>query len=612
MALRSRRGALALVALGLGWALVMQSLGWAQTSYYAFVKALGAGTTKIDAYHWETRDKSYIDGHFYSVKAPGLPLLLTPVSEVLDAAGGRTVAADAAKRAKEGGAAQWSYRALNVHAYGYDRANAIATKSRLERQAPLVWALGLVGTVIPALLLLVLVRRRVERVEPGLGALTAVTLGGATLIMPFAVNLFGHVLATLLAFAAFALAWHERERPTPRLLLLALAGLLSGLAVTTEYPLAIAGAIVGLYAMLRPDAITAGPRALAARAGTYATGVILGVVPLFVYNLVAFGSITTLSYKNAVNEQGRTGHETLGLNDGGFFGIGVPAPRQALDLLISPRGVLVLIPVIVMACVGTWLLYRRGRRAEASVIGAIAAAYYLYDTGYWLPMGGGSPGPRFLIPMLPFLAVGLACAWRRYPGPTLALAVPSAVTMVVATITMPLIGPGGTATWMDRLEIANFQHTFLSVLGLDNGWVAIAPVLLLFGAAAVLAARSAPRLALLRGQARPAALTLLGWGVLAGLVAPAYGEEEISGAIVGPTGKIIHTAHESLVVAAVLVAALVLLVTIRRSADAVDDEVPTDAALETQARERARTPRLPWRPREPIGVQHHRPDPETA
>ncbi|PTL59690.1 hypothetical protein [Paraconexibacter algicola] len=612
MALRSRRGALALVALGLGWALVMQSLGWAQTSYYAFVKALGAGTTKIDAYHWETRDKSYIDGHFYSVKAPGLPLLLTPVSEVLDAAGGRTVAADAAKRAKEGGAAQWSYRALNVHAYGYDRANAIATKSRLERQAPLVWALGLVGTVIPALLLLVLVRRRVERVEPGLGALTAVTLGGATLIMPFAVNLFGHVLATLLAFAAFALAWHERDRPTPRLVLLALAGLLSGLAVTTEYPLAIAGAIVGLYAMLRPDAITAGPRALAARAGTYATGVILGVVPLFVYNLVAFGSITTLSYKNAVNEQGTTGHETLGLNDGGFFGIGVPAPRQALDLLISPRGVLVLIPIVVMACVGTWLLYRRGRRAEASVIGAIAAAYYLYDTGYWLPMGGGSPGPRFLIPMLPFLAVGLACAWRRYPGPTLALAVPSAVTMVVATITMPLIGPGGTATWMDRLEIANFQHTFLSVLGLDNGWAAIAPVLLLFAAAAVLAARSAPRLALLRGQARPAALTLLAWGVLAGLVAPAYGEEEISGAIVGPTGKVIHTAHQSLVVAAVLVAALVLLVTIRRSADAVDDEVPTDAALETQARERTRTPRLPWRPREPIGVQHHRPDPETA
>ena len=50
----------------------------------------------------------------------------------------------------------------------------------------------------------------------------------------------------------------------------------------------------------------------------------------------------------------------------------------------------------------------------------------IYDSGYWLPFGGGSPGPRFLIPMLPFLAVGLACAWRRFPATTLALAVPSA------------------------------------------------------------------------------------------------------------------------------------------------------------------------------------------
>lgn len=589
----------------------MQSLGWAQTSYYAFVKALGDGTTKIDAYHWESRDKSYIDGHFYSVKAPGLPLLLTPVHEVLEAAGGKTVARDAAARAKEGGATQWSYRALNVHAYGYDRDNAIATKTRLERQAPLVWVLGLFGTVLPALGLLLLVRRRVETFEPGLGALTAVTLGGATLIMPFAVNLFGHVLAAFLAFAAFALAWHERERATPRVLLVLLAGLLSGLAVTTEYPLALAGAIVGLYAMLRPDAVVAGPRALARRAGAYSAGVGLGVLPLFVFNYVAFGSITTLSYKNAVNEQGRTGHETLGLNDGGFFGVGMPAPRQALDLLVSPRGVLVLIPIVVMACVGTYLLHRRGKRAEAYVIGGVALAYFVYDTGYWLPMGGGSPGPRFLIPMLPFLAVGLACAWRRYPGATLALAVPSAVTMVAATITYPLIGPGGSEQWMERLELANFQHTFLSVLGLDNGWLAIAPVLLAFVAAGVLAARSAPRLAF-GGQARAAALTIVGWGVLAGVVAPAYGEEEISGAIVGPTGKILHGAHESLVLVAVAIALLVLVVTMRRSGDVVDDEVPTGAALDAQSGERARAPRTPWRPREPIGVQHHRPDPETA
>ena len=55
---RARAGVGALVALTIGWALVMQSLGWAQTSYFALVKALGDGTAQIDRYHWETRDKS--------------------------------------------------------------------------------------------------------------------------------------------------------------------------------------------------------------------------------------------------------------------------------------------------------------------------------------------------------------------------------------------------------------------------------------------------------------------------------------------------------------------------------------------------------------------------
>src|SRR5439155_16867183 len=237
----------ALIALALGWALIMQSLGWAQTSYYAFVKALADGTAKIDAYHWETRDKSYINGHFYSVKAPGLALALTPPFLALDAVGAPALARSAADRARDGGARQWTYRGLNVHAYGYNRARAAEIKRRLEVQAPMVWALGLLGTVLPALALLLVTRRLVERIEPGLGTLTAVTLGGATLVMPFAVQLFSHVLAALLAFTAFALTWREREREQPTARGLLLAGLLAGLAVTTEYPLAIAGAIVGVY-----------------------------------------------------------------------------------------------------------------------------------------------------------------------------------------------------------------------------------------------------------------------------------------------------------------------------------------------------------------------------
>ncbi|TML05510.1 MAG: hypothetical protein E6G41_09840 [Actinobacteria bacterium] len=592
------RKSAAIIALVLGWALIMQSLGWAQTSYYAFVKSLSHGHTSIDAYHWETRDKSYINGHFYSVKAPGLALVLTPPFMALDAVGAPTLARKAADTARAGGARQWTYRGLNVHAYGYNAQRAAEIKRRLEIQAPMVWALGLFGTVLPALLLLLLTRRLVDRIEPGLGTLTAVTLGGATLVMPFAVNLFSHVLAALLAFAAFALAWRERERAEPNMRDIALAGVLAGLAVTTEYPLAIAGAIVGVYVALR------GLR----RAAVYAFGVVLGVLPLLIYNLLAFGSITTLSYKNAVNEQGRSGHETLGLNGDGLFGIGMPKPRYALELLLSPRGLVVVTPIVLMGLLGTVLLWRRGRRAEAGVIGAVVAAYFVYDAGYWLPMGGGSPGPRFLIPTLPFLAVGIAAAWRRWPGPTLALAVPSAVTMIAAAITYPLVTFGHTADWSQRASDANFQHTVLSLFGLDNGWLAVAPVLAAFLAAAVLAWRSAPRLRV-GFSGWP---VLAAWGLIAGYLAPRIGETVIAGRVVGPVGIVDHRGHGQLVVWALIATGISLAVAGWRSAKVVDDEAPTDRPRDPEPGDRSGPPVFPRRPRQPVGVQHHGPEPETT
>lgn len=606
---RRRLGLWSLAALGVGWILIMQSLGWAQTSYYAFVKALGDGTASIDAYHWETRDKSYTNGHFFSVKAPGMPVMVLPVYLLLDAVDGPGLARGIADEARRGGARQWTYNGLNTHTYGDNQARARFIKRRLETQAPMVWALGIFASVIPALLLLLLVRRRTERLEPGFGTAAAITLGMGTMIMPFAVQFFGHVLAALLTFLAFLVVWREREGDRS-LLWVGVGGLLAGLAVFTEYPLAIGGAIIGLYAMLRPDAVAAGWKAVAARAGTFAAGVAAGVAPLLAYNLWAFGSVTTLSYANAVDEQGLTGHETLGLNSGGFFGIGVPRLRQALELLIAPRGVLVIMPVLVMAAVGVWILYKRGRRAEALVIGASTLAFYLYDTGYWLPFGGGSPGPRFLIPILPFLAIGLATAWKRYPGPTLALAIPSALTMIAATVTFPLIGTGGTAQWGTRIAEHNFQHTLLSAFGLNNGWIAIAPVLIAFGVAIWLAVKATPAVDV-RPHLRRAWYALGGWFVLAMGVSPLFGEEQIGGNNQGPTGQVSHAFHWSLILAGALLAALALVVLARRSAEVVDDEGAADGPADPFT-DGSPPPGGPRRAGRPVGVEHHGAHAETA
>lgn len=519
---RRRDGIAAICVLAFGWAFVMQSLGWAQTSYFAFVKALGDGNAQIDKYHWETRDKSWINGQFFSVKAPGLPLLATPAYLALKAVGGEGLSRAAAENARESGARLWTYKALKISAYGFSTSRARAVTRQLEVQAPLVWALGLLTSVLPALGLLLLIRKISERMIPGYGTAAALTLGMSTMVMVFASQFFGHILASLVAFAAFALLMRERRGP-PRLALLGLAGLLAGLAVTIEYPLALAGIVIGLYAMLRGDLPKPGFVPKLWRGFAYAAGVIVGVLPLFAFNQWAFGSPATNSYSNAVDVQGFTGHDTLGLNSGGFFGIGIPDPHAALELLLAPRGIITITPVVVAGLFGVWMMRKNGRRAEANVIIAIAALFFVYDTGYWLPFGGGTPGPRFLVPTLPFIALGFAEAWRRLPATTLVLSACGFVVMTTALVTYPLVGAGNLYQWQERALDNTFQHTILSAFGLGDGWLTIVPLLAVFAAAIWLGARATGVLAV-AADTRLALWALGLWALLALVLSRLLGE----------------------------------------------------------------------------------------
>jgi hypothetical protein len=508
-----RRGLLGLLAIAsvtLAAALVMQASGWAQVSNFALVRALSNGTAKIDPYHWETKDESWYRGHYYSVKSPLLPAMTLPVYDALKANGGARWAYDTALHARENHSWRWRPSALPGDLYGRNRIRTYHVRGRVEAATPLVWVLGLFGCVLPAFGLMLLVRRLGDRLEPGYGVAAAVTLGLCTMVLPFSTLYFSHVLAALLGFAAFALLWRERDAaPRGRFALVAVAGLLAGLAFATEYPLALAAAVLGVYAIL-------GHGSRVRRGLVYGAGALVGALPLFAYNLWAFGSITHLSYANAVKQQGVSGHDLLGSNAGGFFGVGVPDPKVTLDLLFSAKGLFTLAPVLVMGVVGTVLLHRRGRRAEARVIGGLAVAYLLYNSGYWLPFGGGTPGPRFLMPIVPFLALPLALAYRRFPLTTFALAVPSALFMLSATLTFPMIGDDFVGFWAQLIQASNFEPTFFTSLGAGHGWEGIAPVLVLAALAAGLAVTAVrPHVV---GDVRRAALAVAGWGIAAACV----------------------------------------------------------------------------------------------
>ena len=550
-----RHGLAAIVCLAVACATLMQSLGWAETSNFALVRGLSEGRADIDPWHWETKDKSWHDGHFYSVKAPGMAFVATPVYEVLTAAGGREASADLARNAREGGAVRWAREGTSRGLYSDDPKRAEQVRARIEESTPMVWALGLFTVVLPAFVLLLLVRRVGESVEPGYGTAAAVALGAGTMILPFSTVFFSHVMSAMLAFAAFAVLWREREGPE-RLPLVAAAGLLAGLAIATEYPLALAAAVLGVYAMRRS----------VRRGAAYAAGALAGVAPLLAYNAWAFGDPTHSSYEGAVAIQGDTGHDVVGLNEGGFFGIELPDFQIALDLLFANKGLLTLAPILGLGLAGLVLLHRRGLRAETYVIGALFLVYLTYNSGYWLPFGGGSPGPRFLVPVLPFLAVPLALAWRRWPATALALASVSAFLMATATVTLPLIGNDDVGYWADIAGRATFEHTVASVAGLDNGWLALSPFLVALLASALLAARATGPVEWRSRERLAAAGIVVAWAVLA-VALPEYRGRDL-----GPES---HDVVPLIAAAAVAgLAALVMSIPLRRLARAFPGRSP--------------------------------------
>lgn len=372
------------LALGLllAYGFFIQAPAWNEYSRYDLVRAVvEEGTVRIDDFQANTGDKAFKDGHYYSDKAPGTAILGVPVYA--------------------------AYLAVN-------RAVGIEEPAQVDAVAALALAISGLSTILVAVLI---VRFLLPLVGEPWALVTGAAFGLGTIAFPFATMFFGHALSSAGLLSAFYLL-HRWRRTRGRWEPVA-AGFLGGWAVITEIPVVLGVAILAIYALWLG-------RGVAAR---FVVGGLPVALLLAGYDWLTFGSPTSLGYQ----------YTTLfaDQNAQGIVSIVWPSATVLLDLLFSPRGLLVLAPWLALAPLGLLPVRNRAIRAEVLVSAAICAAFLTYNSGALNPFGGWTPGPRYLVPMLPFAAVPVALAPRRLRPLTAVLMAWSVAMMLLATATRP-------------------------------------------------------------------------------------------------------------------------------------------------------------------------------
>ena len=392
-------------------------------------------TLKIDAYHTNTTDKALFEKHYYSDKAPGTVALAFPAFSI-----GTGIL-------KLAGEPLESKRGWLVSSW-MGCAGSLAILTALGAVALFAW-----------------LRRWVpERIA------LIVTLATYLGSMPFtyATIMFSHAFVVgLLSLALWAIAgplertssslnaqppfaetkkWRRRDL---------LAGFCCGSVVASEFT---AGLIVYGVFLLQ---FIRGMR----EAVRFSLAAVLPVLLIPAYSWVCFRNPFTVGYsfQAAFPEMKE-----------GLFGIQWPNVQTAFNLLCSPaRGLFFWSPFFLMAFVGYHKLYQESRRMfwftyVFPLLQIIAISGYSWD---W--KAGNALGPRYLAPMLPFLALPCAFGVRRFPKLGLALA---AMSMMLTGVGTVVNGTPGYQTnpllelHLPALKQGEYVHNIGGVLGLKGHW----------------------------------------------------------------------------------------------------------------------------------------------
>jgi hypothetical protein len=361
---------------------------WSPVSRFDLTRAIvEQRTLSIDAFADNTGDRAYYDGHWYSDKAPLPALLAIPAYQayhIMDHARGKAPAYEARGTPERPAARLTVNRSFQRGLY----------VSSLSTVAASGVALGLV--------LFELLRRRTSTANALWGS--AVTLL-ATCIFPYATGFYGHVMAgAFLAGAALLLdpLYEDVENQPPSWGRAVGAGACLTAAVGCEYLATVPALALALVLLAHHPRRTWARWVLGLALGALGPATVIGA-----YHFACFGAPWRTGYSFITNARFAAGHAN------GFLGIRWPKIEALGGLSFGRfRGLFYVAPVTLLMLVG--LLARVQQRDAAARAGALAFCALLFvNASYYMWWGGAAAGPRHLVPVLGFLALGLPWIWER-------------------------------------------------------------------------------------------------------------------------------------------------------------------------------------------------------
>jgi hypothetical protein len=346
------------------------------------VAVVDDGTFQIDRYVSNTVDYARVGDHYYSDKAPGAAFLGIPV--------------------------YWGVRFILdlplINNLTGNLANNQAFKSTLNPEGTGIFeekvrfaiaqvVISFVVASLPTAVLGILIFKILKNVSPNIFLRLGVSLtyGLLTPVLAYAGAFYGHQLSAMLLFWAFFIVF--TKNPLTKRSLLGI-GFLLGYSIITEYPAVLIAAGIGVYILVillkrgrLVDIFWLAP---------------LGVCVLIawmVYNQAVFGGPLTLGYSES--ELWTSQHQT------GFMSLSSPTLEAFWGTTFGRfRGLFFYSPITLLFLPGFLLWWRSGAfRKEWFLSVYCITAMFLFNSASVMWWGGFAIGPRYILPMLPFLAM---------------------------------------------------------------------------------------------------------------------------------------------------------------------------------------------------------------